>query len=164
MTAIVLRFNPKKAGTQPTGARPPILYRHHDYCTECLGHHAIELTGAMADHLRMIAPQTEGCWADDPPDLIIGCHPLPTSALKRNTLILTGESLANLAESIETAFHALLACVERIERAQADERLIFEIRRDAAQAGEIMRTLFEYHLEQIEPQYRNQETDEPSGH
>jgi hypothetical protein len=117
MTATILRFNPKNSGTQPTGTPSP-LYRHHDYCIDCMGHHAIELTAAMADYVRAIAPQTDGCWADDPPELLKDCHPLPASAVKKNILILSGESVEDLAASIETAFHALLACADRIEREQ----------------------------------------------
>lgn len=161
MTASVLKFHRKGSSGRKEGAVQRPLYRHHDYCTECLGHHVLELTAAMANYLRKIAPQTEGWWADQPPELIEGCHPLPPEVIRHNTLILTGESLVNLGESVETAFHALMACADRLRDSHAAE---VEVRRDAAQAGEAMRLLFQYHLDEIDRFYRDLDSDGPAGH
>jgi hypothetical protein len=164
MTAAVVKFAKGHSGGQSTGTNPPPLYRQHDYCEECLGHHAIELTADMARHLRLIAPQTEAFWADEDPELIHGCRPLPRSVVKQNTLILTGEAVANLAESLETAYHALQACVRRLQQEHRPVLWTREVQLDADRAQDIMRVFFQYHLDEIDRHYGALASDDRDEH
>jgi hypothetical protein len=153
MTAAVVDLIARRAAERRVVAGVKPLYRHHDFCAECLGHHSLELSSDMARLVRSIAPQVENAWADRTPALLTGCRELPANVIRKNTLILTGEALVGLGESLEAAFQALLVCADRIHAGQGDEDLVLEVRREAAQAGEIMSLLYQYHLEQIEARY-----------
>jgi hypothetical protein len=118
----------------------------------------------MAGYLRSVAPQTEGFWADCDPELIHGCHPLPKTAIKRNTLILTGEAVANLAESLETAYHALLLCVRRLRQEHRPAAWIKEVEQDVACAEEAMRWFFQYHLDEIDRHYAGLSPNDKDPH
>jgi hypothetical protein len=153
MTAAVVDFIARRAAERRFAAGIKPLYRHHDFCAECLGHHALELSSDMARMVKSIAPQVENAWADRPPALLSGCKDLPATVIRKNTLILTGDALIGLGESMETAFQALMACADRVGGARGDEDIVLELRREAAHAGEIMSLLYQYHLEQIEANY-----------
>jgi hypothetical protein len=163
MTAALVRFGPGHSGQEPKGPQPPSLYRYHDFCAECCGHHVIELSSEMATYLRAIAPLAEAFWADCEPELIHGCHPVPRSAIKRNTLLLTGIDVANLAESLETAYSALNFCIERLRHEHRPNSFIREIERDLVRARNAMSMFFQYHLEVIDPSYGSVTPPLPTG-
>lgn len=157
MTAAVVDLFARRAAERRLAAGVKPLYRHHDFCAECLGHHALELSSEQAGRIRSVAPQVENAWADRRPELLTGCRDLPVSVNRKNTLILTGEALIGLGESLETAFQTLMACADRIQAARGEEELVLEIRREAAQAGAVMSLLYQYHLEHIEAEYEGLE-------